>query len=116
MDTIELDYGFFSEMPHVQDEYASEIEKQLRELAKDHTDLMGAHVTVSELAHCASPFIYEATIVAYVRRENLAAKEKSDTIEGAVKGALDSIKRQVRERRERLRTRWKHPGKAEPYL
>jgi hypothetical protein len=70
MDTIELDYGFFSEMPHVQDEYASEIEKQLRELAKDHTDLMGAHVTVSELAHRASPFIYEATIVAYVRREN----------------------------------------------
>lgn len=83
-------------------------ESHLRELVGEHNDLTGAAVTVREQAAGQTP-IYEATVVAYVRPENIAAKEKDDSPQAALQGALDAVERQIREKRERLREHWEQP-------
>jgi hypothetical protein len=44
-----------------------------------------------------------------MRPDNLASVEKAETDEGALKGALTAVERQVRESREKLRETWKQP-------
>lgn len=109
MDNDDFDFEFYSEIPHVKDEYAAKTEQTLRELAKGHHDLIGASVAVEELAQRETPFLYRARVVVFIRPDNLAASEKGNAVETALKGALDAITRQVREQREKLRTRWKQP-------
>jgi len=56
------------------------------------------------------PHTFQARVVAYMRPSNLAATEKADTPEGALKGALGALERQVRERRDELGKRWQRPS------
>ncbi len=109
MDTSDFDYEFYSEIPHVKEEYSAKVERELRELAKGHHDLIGASVAVEELAQRESPFLYRARVVVFIRPENLAATENAETVDAALKGALNAITRQVRAHREKLRTPWKQP-------
>ena len=86
----------------------TEAEDRLRALASDHNDLTGAAVAVTEPSQGDS-YIYEARVVVYKRPKNLAAVEKDDTVEGALKGALAAMERQVREEREKRGEPWKRP-------
>jgi ribosome-associated translation inhibitor RaiA len=105
----DFDYEFHSEVDQPLDELKAEVEARLRKLADGHTDMIGATVSIDEPAENRStPFVYRARIVAYVRPEDVAATEQADTVEGALKGALQALERQVRERRAKLRERWKH--------
>ena len=79
-----------------------EIEDRLRALARGHTDITGANVTLESIAERQTPF-FEANIVVYVRPNNIAAVEKADDPFKALQGALDAVERQVREQREKLR-------------
>lgn len=83
-------------------------DSRLRALAAGHNDLTGAAVTLREQAAGETP-IYEATVVAYVRPENIAGKEKDDSPQAALKAALNAVERQIRQKRERLRERWEEP-------
>ena len=85
-----------------------EAESRLRDLSEGHDDVIGAAVTIREQAAGQTP-IYEATVVAYVRPENIAGKEKDESPQAALKAALDAVERQVRQKRERLRERWERP-------
>jgi ribosome-associated translation inhibitor RaiA len=87
----------------------SQAEARLRALAEGHTDLIGAAVTIREPAKAETAPLHEATVVAYVRPENIVGKDKQESAIGALKGALDAVERQVRDKRERLRERWKEP-------
>jgi ribosome-associated translation inhibitor RaiA len=111
---VRLDFHieFNIEVPNLEEELAVEAEQRLWLLAEQHTDLVGASVAVEELAQDDVPFLYQARVVVYIRQENIAAVEKAESVEAALKGALTAIERQVRERRERLGATWQRPDQG----
>ncbi len=109
MDAGDFEFEFYCDIPNAADGLKREAERRLRELTKGHKDLIGASVAVKEWANKTTPFIYRARVVAFMHPDNLAADEKADTPEAALKGALDGVTRQVRKQREKLHERWKQP-------
>jgi ribosome-associated translation inhibitor RaiA len=83
-------------------------------LAEGHDDLIGAAVSIEEPARGENTYLYEATVVAYTRPNNIAGTEKAEQPIQALRGALDAVERQVREKREKLRQRWEQPGNKPP--
>lgn len=73
MSRSDFHFEFSGETTYVPQELVQEAETWLRELAEDHTDLIGAAVTVEELTQVETPHFYRARIVAYVRPEDIAA-------------------------------------------
>ncbi len=110
MDTDDFEFEFYSTIPNADVRLKQEAERRLRELTKGHKDLIGASVAVEEWANRTTPFVYRARVVAFIRPDNLAAEEKADTPEAALKGALDGVIRQIREQREKRRERSKQRG------
>jgi ribosome-associated translation inhibitor RaiA len=104
-----FDFEFHTDEEHLRDELSADTEMELWELAEGHTDIIGAAVAIERMTGDTTPHRYRARIVAYMRPSNIAAVEKADTAEGAIQGALQALKRQVRERREKLAERWKQP-------
>ncbi len=88
----------------------TEAEICLKELANDHTDLIGAAINIRQPAHGQTPPLYEVTIVVYGRPDHIAATEKESDLYQAFRGALKAVKRQIREKREKLKKRWEQPG------
>jgi ribosome-associated translation inhibitor RaiA len=81
-----------------------EAEESLRALAKGHSDIVGASVNLTQPSqNNATPYIFEATVIAYTRPQHIAATEKAGDLRGALRGALQAVERQVRAQRERLR-------------
>jgi ribosome-associated translation inhibitor RaiA len=112
MDTLESSFAFRDEasLPErVEAEMYTEAEGRLRALMEGHTDIVDASVAVEELTGDTTPHLYEVRVVVYIRPEDIVAVEKHETAQGALKGALDAIERQVRERRAKLREIWKRP-------
>lgn len=64
-------------------------------------------VSQEELTGEATPHRYEATVVVYILPINIAATEKYETPERALKGALSAVERQVPESRDKLHETWK---------
>lgn len=80
------------------------IEEHLNKLAEGHSDLTGAAVTLEKPAQGReTDYIVEASVVVYTRPNNISATEKNSNAELALKGALDAIERQVREKRTKMR-------------
>ena len=80
------------------------VEDQLRALARGHTDITSASVNLTQPSeNNTTPHIFEATVIAYMRPKNIVATEKAGDLEGALRGALQAVERQVREQRGRLR-------------
>lgn len=88
----------------------TEVDNELRQLAEGHNDLTGAAVNIRQPAQGESSYLYEATIVAYIKPEQLAASEKNEDPVSALKGALSALKRQVRQQREKKGRPWQKPG------
>jgi ribosome-associated translation inhibitor RaiA len=112
VDNRDFTFEFYSEasLPEaLESKLRAEAESRLRRLTEGHTDITGASVAVDELTGDTTPHRYEVRVVAYMRPEHVAAVEKQETIEGALKGALSAVERQVRELRAKLRERWKQP-------
>ncbi len=109
MDTGDFDFEFYCDIPDAADGLKQEAKRRLGELTKGHKDLIGASVAVEEWANKTTPFVYRARVVVFIHPDNLAADEKADTPEAALKGALDGVIRQVREQRENLHQRRKQP-------
>jgi ribosome-associated translation inhibitor RaiA len=105
----DFDFEFYSEVPDPGDELRAEALNRLLELAEGHDDIIGASVAVEELTGETTPHRYQVRVVAFVRPDNIAAVEKSETARGALKGALTAVERQVRKYREKLRETWKRP-------
>lgn len=106
---LDFTFEFQTEIPDPNDELRQQAENRLRKLTKGHSDLTGALVSVEEVTEGATPHGYDATVVVYKRPSNLAATEKSDSPDGALKGALSAVERQVRESRDKLRNRSRQP-------
>lgn len=100
---------FDTQVEELTDELKDWVEGELHELRKDHQDITGASVVADEPAKGETGYLYEARIVLYKRPENLFAREQQDTLEGALKGALAAVERQVRQTRSKRGKRWKRP-------
>jgi ribosome-associated translation inhibitor RaiA len=107
MRTIKLPIEFNQEVPSFPQELRRQIERSLENLAKDHKDVTGASITLSQPAHGGTPYLFRASIVVYMRPENVYAEHKSETLEVAVRDALEAIERQVREERKKRGEPWK---------
>jgi ribosome-associated translation inhibitor RaiA len=106
MTTIEFSFEFHSEIPDSDEALRAEAERRLLALTEGHDDLIGASLTMEELTGETTPHRYQATVVVFKRPDTVAATEKAETPEGALKGALSAVERQVRELRNRLREPW----------
>ncbi len=112
VDTTDLDIEFYNEveMPSELDtSLRDEADRRIRDLASGHSDIIGASVAIEKAAHGETSYLYEARVVAYVRPENVAAVEKDEDPLTALQGALNALERQIREKRDRLRDRWRQP-------
>jgi ribosome-associated translation inhibitor RaiA len=113
MEPVELTFEFYAEVPNLRaalkDELRAEAHGRLQALAADHTDLIGASIALERPAHGASPYLYKVRVVVYARPEHVVATEQGGDLRSTLKGALDAVERQVRERREKLAERWKQP-------
>ncbi len=92
---------FYNEVNENKDLYI-EAEDRLRKLAKGNTDIVGASITLRK-PDAANDTQVEATVTAYTRPEYTVASAVARQPEAALKGALDAVERQVRDKRERLR-------------
>lgn len=114
MEMNELDFTLElnSETLSQESEYAlyTKAEDQLKQLAAGHTDMRGAAINVRQPAHAETPPWYEVTAVVYGRPDNIAATKKDSDPFLALKGALDAVERQIRQRREKLKKQWQQPG------
>lgn len=81
---------------------------RLLQLKGDHTDMVGAAVTVKEIAK-GEDARFEFKVVVYTRPDRAVASEKSNNIRTAMNGALDAMERQIRDRRDKLKEHWKRP-------
>lgn len=81
-----------------------EADNRLRALANGHDDLIGAAVTLRQPG-----VIYEATVVCYIRPENIAATGKDNAPDLALGEALDGVERQIRKKREMEQKPWEQP-------
>ena len=106
MTNIGFSFEYYSEIPGPEDKLRDEAERRLLALTEGHDDLVGASVTMEELTGETTPHRYQATIVVFKRPDNVAATEKAETPQVALKGALRAVERQVRELRDRLRETW----------
>ena len=88
----------------------AEAEGRLRDLAEGHDDLIGAAISIDEPAKGENTYLYEATVVAYTRPNNIAGTEKAEQPDLALRRALEAVERQIRKKREKLRDRWEQPG------
>lgn len=109
MNIPDFDFEFYTEIPDPGDTLRAEARDRLLTLREGHDDIIGASVAMEELTGEETPHRYQARVVVFVRPDNIAALEKSDSPEGALNGALRAAERQVRERRAKLRETWKRP-------
>jgi ribosome-associated translation inhibitor RaiA len=104
----DFDFEFHHELDQPVDDLREEALQRLLKLADGHTDLIGASVGLDKPAENRStPHVFRARVVAYIRPDNIAAVQEDETAHAALKGALSALERQVRERRDKLRERWK---------
>jgi ribosome-associated translation inhibitor RaiA len=113
VEPTDLTFEFYTEIPNLgepfKEELWVEVESRLHALAAGHTDMTGASVALEQPAHAESPYLYQVRIVVYSRPDHVAATEKGADLRSTLKGTLDAIERQVRERRAKLTEHWKQP-------
>ncbi|MBN1260127.1 MAG: HPF/RaiA family ribosome-associated protein [Anaerolineae bacterium] len=109
MQTWPFDFEFTSDIVQTDEKLRAEAETRVRALASGHTDIVGAAVAVQELTASATPHRYEARVVLYMRPKHIAGVEKAPDALQALQQALSVVEQQVRDYREKLRTRWRQP-------
>jgi ribosomal subunit interface protein len=107
MEMLDLPIEFHAEVGQATDQLEREAEERLMELSKGHSDMTGASVLIERQAHGETPHLYRARVTVYMRPKNQNAQEKHESMQLALKGALDAIERQVRKSRAKRAETWK---------
>lgn len=95
-----VDYNI--EVAEVGDDFKRETELRLRELASDHSDMVGAAVSLEKVADTQTYDVYRVRIVVYKRPQDIVVTKQEENPMVALKDALDGLEVQVRESREKL--------------
>jgi len=108
MGSLDFYVDFNVEVPNMSDEFTNEAERELRNLASDHSDLIGASVSLESLVKVESPYLYRVRIVVYKRPEDIAVVEKDSEPMTALNNALKALEEKIRASREKLSQRDSH--------
>ncbi len=101
-----IDYNL--EVPDAGEEFKRETEQRLQELASRHADMVGAAVSLEKVADTTSYDVYRVRLLVYKRPKDLVvAKQDADPMV-ALRDALDTLEKQVREARDKLAQRNTH--------
>ena len=103
MGSMDFYVDFNIEVPNVQNEFKIEAERELRSLTAEHSDLIGAAVSLESLVKTETPYLYQVRIVVYKRPEDIAVIEKNSEPMIALKNALDALEEKIRTSREKLK-------------
>ncbi|MBN1249239.1 MAG: hypothetical protein JXC32_16390 [Anaerolineae bacterium] len=109
MSQTDFSFEFLSEIEQPAEPLRVEAEQRLRALTGDHSDIIGASVAIEELTAAETPHAFQTRIVVYMRPSNVVAVEKAPDAITSLQQTLNIVERQVREKRRRLRERWKQP-------
>jgi ribosome-associated translation inhibitor RaiA len=101
MEFTNLPIDFYNEA-NDDDTLFDESDARIRKLARGHTDIVGASVTLRPEAQKRDNE-FEATVVLYISPEQVAATACAPQPLAALKQALDEVERQVYRKREKLR-------------
>jgi ribosome-associated translation inhibitor RaiA len=106
MEELNFTFEFHTDVPNLSDSLQASLrdsaQEQLLALTKGHDDSVGASVAIDQPIDGESPYLYRARVVVYARSEQIVAVQRSEAIKSALRSALSAVKRQVREKRERL--------------
>ena len=95
-----IDYNI--EVSEVSDEFKRETDQRLRELATDHTDMVGAAVALEKTVDTQSYDLYRVRILVYMRPQDIVVTKEDEEPMLTLREVLDTLERQVRETREKL--------------
>jgi ribosome-associated translation inhibitor RaiA len=95
-----IDYNI--EVAGVDQVFRRETEQRLRELAADHTDMVGAAVALEKTVNTQSYDLYRVRILIYMRPQDLVVTKEAEEPMLTLREVLDTLERQVRESREKL--------------
>ncbi len=109
MSELNFHIEFNIEVTNFDTNLLTESEQLLRALTENHNDLVGASISVEEIAGAEESFLYQARIVAYLKPENIAVVEKRETAETALRDALSTIEKRIRTQRNKRREVWEQP-------
>lgn len=102
MGSADFYIDFNIEVPNMGDEFNREAESRLRELASDHSDLVGAAVSLERIIKSETSHLYQVRIVVYKRPQDMAViKQDSDPMV-TLRDALEALVEMVRQSREKL--------------
>ena len=107
METPEIAFEYYSENHELTDALKAKVEQRIQKLAKKHHDITGVSVAIQRVEHTHTPHAYRARVIIYHKPANAVATEVAPTVEEALLRALNSVERQVREQRRKLREQWK---------
>jgi ribosome-associated translation inhibitor RaiA len=95
-----VDYNI--EVSEVNDAFKRETELRLRDLAADHSDMIGAAVALEKVADTQTYDVYRVRIVVYKRPQDIAVAKQDPDPMVALRDTLDVLEEQVRTSREKL--------------
>jgi ribosome-associated translation inhibitor RaiA len=95
-----IDYNI--DVTEAGEEFKRETEQRLRELAADHSDMIGAAVALEKTVDTQSYDLYRVRIVVYMRPQDIVVTKEDEEPMLTLRDTLDTLERQVRESREKL--------------
>ena len=101
-----IDYNI--EVPEAGDEFNRETEQRLHELASTRADMVGAAVSVEKVADTQTYDVFRVRIIVYKRPQDVVVTKQDADPMVALRDALDTLEKQVRESRDKLAQRNTH--------
>ena len=95
-----IDYNI--EVSDVSDAFKRETELRLRELAADHSDIIGAAVALERVADTQTYDLFRVRILVYKRPQDIVVSKQDEDPMVTLRDALDALEEQVRSSREIL--------------
>jgi hypothetical protein len=103
MGSTDFYVDFNIEVPNMQEEFTLEAERELRSLASEHSDIVGAAIALESIVKAETQYLYQVRIVVYKRPEDIVIIEKDSEPMIALRNALEALGKKVRASREKLR-------------
>jgi hypothetical protein len=105
MGSADFYIDFNVEVPNMGAEFNREAERQLRELAADQSDLVGAAVSLERIVKAETSYLYQVRIVVYKRPQDLAVVKQDSDPMNTLREALEALEEMVSDSREKLEER-----------
>lgn len=103
MAATQFEFEFQSEVEGLPDVVKENAEAKLRKIGENYRDMTGASIAVRKEGGENGGKKYSVRIVAYIKPDNIAVNQDGEAPEQALREALATMERNVRERRNMIR-------------